>query len=36
VLLSYQKHHAPSSAVIPEGKEQKDEVYIVKPIYGIE
>ena len=36
VLLSYQKHHAPSAQAIPEGQTQADDVIFAKPIYGID
>jgi len=36
VLLSYQKHHAPSNSAIPESQSQSEQVQIVHPIYGID
>ena len=36
ILLSYQKHHAPSAASIPEHANSNDYIRIVKPLNGIE
>ncbi|CDW85759.1 UNKNOWN [Stylonychia lemnae] len=36
VLLSYQKHHAPSSTAIPENQTTEEILEIMKPLLGIE
>ena len=36
ILLSYQKHHAPSQTTIPEDKNTSDTLRVVKPLRGIE
>ncbi len=36
VLLSYQKHHAPSQQAINEDQEQEDQLDVVRPLNGIE
>lgn len=36
ILLSYQKHHAPSQQVINEDQEQADDLDVIRPINGIE
>ncbi len=36
ILLSYQKHHAPSNQVIKEDEEQADVLNVVRPLNGIE
>lgn len=35
ILLSYNKHHAPSSHAIPEDAEHEQDLKVVKPIDGI-
>jgi hypothetical protein len=36
VLLSYQKHHSPSSVAIPENASTEEQLDIFKPLSGIE
>ena len=36
VLLSYQKHHAPSQATIPEDAQTDENLEVIKPIAGLE
>jgi tetratricopeptide (TPR) repeat protein len=36
ILMSYQKHHAPSSQVIKEGQECDEDLKIIRPLLGIE
>ena len=36
ILLSYQKHHAPSQASIPENANTVDYLRVIKPVQGIE
>ena len=36
ILLSYQKHHAPSQAVIPENSSLDEKLKVIKPLNGIE
>lgn len=36
ILLSYQKHHAPSLNAIPEEKGTTDTLRVIKPLRGIE
>ena len=36
ILLSYQKHHAPSQSTIPENANTADFLRVIKPIAGIE
>ena len=36
ILLSYQKHHAPSQSSIPENVNTSDYLRVVKPVPGIE
>jgi hypothetical protein len=36
ILLSYQKHHAPSQTVIPEDKGTLEALRVLKPVRGIE
>ena len=35
IIQSYNKHHAPSNMVIPEGEEVTNNVKAVKPLAGI-
>ena len=36
ILLSYQKHHAPSHAQIPENAALEEKLRVIKPYYGID
>jgi hypothetical protein len=36
ILLSYQKHHAPTQYTIPEDTEYNDNLAIVKPMEGMQ
>jgi sialic acid synthase SpsE len=36
ILMSYQKHHAPSQQVIQEGEEYEEDLKIIRPLQGIE
>jgi hypothetical protein len=36
ILLSYQKHHAPSQTIIPENSSLEEKLKVVKPCNGIE
>jgi hypothetical protein len=36
ILLSYQKHHAPSQTAIPENNSIDEKLRVIKPLYGIE
>lgn len=36
ILMSYQKHHAPSQQVINENEEYEDDLKVIRPLLGIE
>jgi hypothetical protein len=36
ILLSYQKHHAPSQSQIPENSSLDEKLRVIKPHYGID
>lgn len=36
ILLSYQKHHAPSQSKIPENQTLEERLRVVKPLNGID
>jgi len=36
ILMSYQKHHAPSQQVIQENEEYEDDLKVIRPLQGIE
>lgn len=36
ILMSYQKHHAPSQQVIHENEEQDEDLKVIRPLLGIE
>jgi len=36
ILLSYQKHHAPSASSIPENANTSEYLRVIKPVQGIE
>ena len=36
ILMSYQKHHAPSQQVINESEEYEDDLKVIRPLLGIE
>ena len=36
ILLSYQKHHAPSQSQIPENETLEEKLRVVKPLTGID
>jgi len=36
ILLSYQKHHAPSQSSIPENQNIEEKLRVIKPLKGID